>query len=200
MKKIRLVVEKREVSGSKASGRLRRSGYIPAVVYGHSGVKQLQILTPEFRKMMLEKGEGVAFIELVCGDETTLAMLQAEQRDPRKDNYLHLDFKEIAADRPMLANVPLRFIGEPIGVKEGGGLLDIARHTVAVSCLPDSLPEFIELDISGLNLGASIHTKNLPTLKGITYKTPADDVVVACVKVEDDGEEVTEEAAESDKK
>ena len=100
MKKIRLVVEKREVNGSRASGRLRKSGYIPAVVYGHSGVKQLQILTPEFRKMMLEKGDGVAFIELACGEEVTLAMLQAEQRDPRKDNFLHVDFKEIAADKP----------------------------------------------------------------------------------------------------
>lgn len=200
MKKIRLVVEKREVNGSRASGRLRKSGYIPAVVYGHSGVKQLQILTPEFRKMMLEKGDGVAFIELVCGEETTLTMLQAEQRDPRKDNFLHIDFKEIAADRPMIANVPLRFIGDPIGVKEGGGLLDIARHTVAISCLPDNLPAFIEVDIASLNLGASMHVKNLPAIKGITYKTPADDVVVSCVELEDDSSEAAEDEKEGSKK
>ena len=200
MKKIRLVVEKREVKGSRASGRLRKSGYIPAVVYGHSGVKQLQILTPEFRKMMLEKGDGVAFIELACGDEITLAMLQAEQRDPRKDNFLHVDFKEIAADKPMITHVPLRFVGDPIGVKEGGGLLDIARHTVAISCLPENLPAFIEVDITSLGLGASIHTKNLPSLKGITYKTPADDVVVSCVELEDDSSDTAEEEKEGSKK
>jgi len=200
MKKIRLVVEKREVNGSKASGRLRKSGYIPAVVYGHSGVKQLQILTPEFRKMMLEKGDGVAFIELVCGEKVTLAMLQAEQRDPRKDNFLHIDFKEIAADKPMIANVPLRFIGDPIGVKEGGGLLDIARHTVAISCLPENLPAFIEVDIASLGLGTSMHVKNLPATKGITYKTPADDVVVSCVELEDDSSETTEEEEKGSKK
>jgi len=200
MKKIRLVVEKREVNGSRASGRLRKNGYIPAVVYGHSGVKQLQILTPEFRKMMLEKGDGVAFIELVCGEETTLAMLQAEQRDPRKDNFLHIDFKEIAADRPMVANVPLRFIGDPIGVKEGGGLLDIARHTVAISCLPENLPAFIEVDITSLGLGTSMHVKNLPATKGITYKTPADDVVVSCVELEDDNSEAAENEKEGSKK
>ena len=200
MKKIRLVVEKREVSGSRASGRLRKSGYIPAVIYGPSGVKQLQILTPEFRKMMLEKGEGVAFVELACGEEVTLAMIQAQQRDPRKDNYLHIDFKEIAADKPMVTNVPLRFIGDPIGVKEGGGLLDIARHTVAVSCLPDHLPEFIEIDIASLGLGNSLHVKNLPSLKGITYKTPADDVVISCVEIEDDNAEAEGEEKEGGKK
>lgn len=200
MKKIRLVVEKREVNGSRASGRLRKSGYIPAVVYGHSGVKQLQILTPEFRKMMLEKGDGVAFIELVCGEEVTLAMLQAEQRDPRKDNFLHVDFKEIAADKPMIANVPLRFIGDPVGVKEGGGLLDISRHTVAISCLPEDLPAFIEVDIASLGLGTSMHVKNLPAHKGITYKTPADDVVVSCVELEDDNSEAAEDEKEGSKK
>ncbi len=200
MKKIRLVVEKREVNGSRASGRLRKSGYIPAVVYGHSGVKQLQILTPEFRKMMLEKGDGVAFIELVCGEEVTLAMLQAEQRDPRKDNFLHVDFKEIAADKPMITNVPLRFIGDPIGVKEGGGLLDIARHTVAISCLPDNLPAFIEVDIASLGLGMSMHVKNLPALKGIVYKTPVDDVVVSCVELEDDNIEAAEDEKEVSQK
>ncbi len=200
MKKIRLVVEKREVNGSRASGRLRKNGYIPAVIYGHSGVKQLQILVPEFRKMMLAKGDGVAFIELVCGQEVTLAMLQAEQRNPRKDNFLHVDFKEIAADKPMVTNVPLRFIGDPIGVKEGGGLLDIARHAIAVSCLPDNLPEFIEVDISSLGLSASMHVKNLPAFKGITYKTPADDVVVSCIKLEDDSSETVEEGVEEGKK
>ena len=77
MKKIRLVVEKREVNGSRASGRLRKSGYIPAVVYGHSGVKQLQILTPEFRKMMLEKGNVLLLDEPTNDlDITTLTILE----------------------------------------------------------------------------------------------------------------------------
>lgn len=186
MKKIRLVVEKRELCGSGVSGRLRKSGSIPAVIYGQSGVKHLQILKPDFRTMVLEKGESAALIELVCGEEVTLSIIQATQRNPRTDDYLHVDFKELDPKQPMTANSPLRFIGEAAGVKDGSGILDISRHSISVSCLPEDLPEFIEVDIRDLAVGNSIHVKNLPQLKGVTYKTTAEDVVVSCVSLADD--------------
>lgn len=195
MKKIRLVVEKRELYGSSASGRLRKVGSIPAVIYGPSGVKHLQVLKPDFRKMMLEKGESAALIELVCGSEVTLSMMQASQRNPRTDDYLHVDFKEIDPNKRMVANVPLHFSGTPVGVKDEGGILDIARHTITVLCLPEDLPEVIEIDINALGLGHSIHVKNLPQLKGVAYKTHADDVVVSCVAMTED--ESTNEASET---
>ena len=200
MKKIRLVVEKRELCGSSVSGRLRKSGSIPAVIYGQSGVKHLQILKPDFRTMMLEKGENAALVELVCGKEVTLAMIQATQRNPRTDDYLHVDFKELDPKKHMVANSPLRFVGEAAGVKDGSGILDIARHTIAVSCLPEDLPEFIEVDIRNLAVGNSIHVKNLPQLKGVAYKTSADDVVVSCVSLAEDDSttSTTEEATESE--
>lgn len=206
MKKIRLVVEKRELCGSAVSSRLRKSGSIPAVVYGQSGVKHLQVLKPDFRKMMLESGESATLIELVCGSESTLAMMQATQRNPRTDDYLHVDFKEIDPRKPMVANVPLHFSGEPTGVKDEGGILDIARHIISVSCLPEDLPEFIEVDINALKVGNSIHVKNLPQLKGVAYKTHAEDVVVSCVAIasEDDsvaeGEEDVAAETEADQK
>ncbi len=198
MKKIRLVVEKRELCGSGVSGRLRKSGSIPAVIYGQSGVKHLQVLKPDFRTMMLEKGESAALVELVCEKDVTLAMIQATQRNPRTDDYLHVDFKELDPKKHMLASSPLRFIGESAGVKDGSGILDIARHTIAVSCLPEDLPEFIEVDIRNLTTGSSIHVKNLPQIKGVTYKTSADDVVVSCLNIaDDDSSNATEEAAEA---
>lgn len=196
MKKIRLVVEKRDLCGSSASGRLRKAGSIPAVIYGPSGVKHLQVLKPDFRKMMLEKGESAALVELACGSEVVLSMMQASQRNPRTDDYLHVDFKEIDPTKPMVANVPLHFSGTPTGVKDEGGILDIARHTISVSCLPENLPEAIEIDINALGLGHSIHVKNLPQVKGVTYKTHAEDVVVSCVAMTEEEEETTEEGAE----
>ena len=194
MKKIRLVVEKRELCGSSASGRLRKTGSVPAVVYGPSGIKHLQVLKPDFRKMMLEKGESAALIELVCGSEVVLSMMQASQRNPRTDDYLHVDFKEVDPNKPMIASVPLHFLGTPTGVKNEGGILDIARHTISISCLPENLPGSIEIDINALGLGHSIHVKNLPQIKGVTYKTHAEDVVVSCVAMTE--EETTEEVAE----
>lgn len=196
MKKIRLVVEKRELCGSSASGRLRKTGSIPAVIYGPSGVKHLQVLKPDFRKMMLEKGESAALVELVCGSESILSMMQASQRNPRTDDYLHVDFKEIDPNKPMIASVPLHFLGTPAGVKDEGGILDIAKHTISVSCLPENLPEAIEIDINALGLGHSIHVKNLPQVKGVTYKTHAEDVVVSCVAMTEEEEEATGEASE----
>ena len=196
MKKIRLVVEKRELCGSSVSGRLRKNGFIPAVVYGHSGAKHLQILKSDFRKMMQEKGESASLIELVLGNETLLAVMQASQRNPRKDDFLHVDFKEIDLNKEMISEVPLTFIGEPAGVKDGSGILDIARHKVLVSCLPNNLPEFIKIDISNLEVGQSIHVKNLPQTKEVSFKTPSEDVIVACVKLSESDETASDEEAE----
>lgn len=201
MKKIRLVVERRELCGSSASGRLRRSEIIPAVIYGPSGAKNLQILRSDFRKMMKEKGESASLLELICGSETYLAMMQAVQRNPRKDDYLHVDFKEIDPKAEMTATIPLHFTGEPAGVKNEGGILDIARHTIVITCLPDDLPECIHLDISSLGVGHAIHTKDLPKSKGITYKTHADEVIVSCTKAdESESEEPVEEEAPVEEK
>jgi len=196
MKKIKLVVEKRELCGSSVSGRLRKSGSIPAVIYGHSGAKHLQILKSDFRKMMQEKGESASLIELVLGNETMLVVMQASQRNPRKDDFLHVDFKEIDPNKEMISDVPLTFNGEPSGVKDEGGILDIARHRVSVSCLPNNLPEFIKIDISNLGLGQSIHVRNLPQMKGVTFKTPSEDVIVSCIKLSETDESVPEEGAE----
>lgn len=199
MKKIRLTVEERALCGSSNSKRLRKSGSIPAIIYGPSGAKKLQVLKPDFRKMMLEKGEGAALIELNFGSHSTLSMLQASQRNPRTDDYLHVDFKEIDPQQTMTANIPLRFVGEPSGVKDEGGILDISRHTVAVTCLPEHLPEFIEINIATLGLGHSIHVKDLQRHKGVEFKTSEDEVIVSCTKLEGNDEE-EEAAAEEESK
>lgn len=192
MRKIQLAVEKRDCCGTTACGRLRKQEVIPAVVYGPSGVEPLQVLKPDFRKMMLEKGEGAALIELKGTSKTRLSLLQATQRNPRTDAYLHIDFREVDPKKPMVAKAPLKFVGDPVGVRDEGGVLDVVRHNVNVTCLPDDLPEYIEVNINDLHLDQTIHVKDLPQLKGVSYKTSLTELVVACVSVE---EEEAEQAA-----
>ncbi|MDR2769496.1 MAG: 50S ribosomal protein L25 [Puniceicoccales bacterium] len=189
MKKIRLVVEKREAKRSGACGRLRKRGLIPAVIYGRSGAKNLQVGVANFRQMMQMKGNSASFIELVCGHESSLAMLQAYQRNPREDHYIHVDFKEIDAHETLRTTLPIRVLGEAEGVKNYGGILEILNHAVVVECLPENLPECIELNVGTLQLGHSIHVKDLPQMQGVTYKTPSDVVIVSCVKVAEEEEE-----------
>ncbi len=199
MKKIRLVVEKREETGSSACGRLRKRGLIPAVVYGRAGVKNLQIAVGNFRQMMQAKGDGASLIELVCDGESSLAMLQKYQRDARTDHYTHVDFKAIAAHETLNTTLPIRILGEADGVKNFGGILDVLNHSIAVECLPEDLPEHIEIDVNNLGIGHSIRVKDLAPIKGITYKTHADVVLVSCVKVEEEEEPAESEAEEGAK-
>ena len=189
MEKITLNIEERGQCGSGACGRLRKESIIPAVVYGPSGAQNVQVRKADFRKMMLEKGERAALIELHCGSITKLSLLQASQRNPRTDEYLHIDFKEVDPNKPMVAKVPLKFVGDPVGVKDEGGVLDIARRAVNITCLPKHLPEFIEVNISDLHLEQTIHVRNLPKLEGIEYKTSAGEVVASCVNMEEETEE-----------
>ena len=103
MEKITLNIEERGQCGSGVCGRLRKENIIPAVVYGSSGTQNVQVRKADFRKMMLEKGERAALIELHCGSAVKLSLLQASQRDPRTDAYLHVDFKEVDPNKPMVA-------------------------------------------------------------------------------------------------
>ena len=189
MEKITINIEERGQCGSSACGRLRKENIIPAVVYGSSGAQNVQVRKADFRKMMLEKGERAALIELHCGSITKLSLLQASQRNPRTDEYLHIDFKEVDPNRPMTAKVPLKFVGEPVGVKDEGGVLDIARRAVNITCLPKHLPEFIGVDIADLHLDQVIHVRDLPKSEGIEYKTSASEVVASCVNMEEETEE-----------
>ena len=201
MKRISLTIEKREqkgtqkVTGTNACGRLRKAGIIPAIIYGPSGSTNVQIQKSDFRKMMLEKGERAALIELHCGSDVRLSLVQASQRNPRNDAYLHVDFKEVDPKRMMVAKVPLKFVGESVGVKDEGGVLEIARRDIKITCLPEHLPEWIEVNIADLHLEQSIHVKDLPKLSGITYKTGPNEVLVACVNVEEEAEETSAETA-----
>jgi len=165
-----LVAEFRETQGKGASRRLRHEGKVPAILYG--GHLEARALTLSHQKLsiMLENERFYSTIlNLKVGDQTQAAILKDVQRHPFKNAILHIDFQRVEENEKIRISIPLHFKGEAIspGVKSQGGLVSHMRTEVEVSCLPKDLPEFIEVDISGLSLNESIHLSQLKIPAGV---------------------------------
>jgi large subunit ribosomal protein L25 len=182
MKQVKLSVENREAVGRGPVRRLRAAGRIPAVIYGPSGNRPLSIAEPEFR-MFMRKAAGTAALIQVSDDKgaTTLSVLQHVDRDPVTDRFTHVDFHEVAANKPMTAHIPVHVEGTAYGVKNEDGLIEVQHHAIDVQCLPKDLPEFIEVDVTGLHAGEAIHVGDLSAIEGVTFLWEPDVVIVSCV-------------------
>lgn len=176
-----LSVSTREGQGRGFARRLRAQGSIPAVIYGKSGSNKLAVTEKDFLLLMREIGGSATIVTLENdkGGKTT-TLIQAVQRNPRTDRFEHIDFLEVSANQTITAHIPVHTHGEAKGVKTGGGSLEISLHEVEVSCLPKDLPEQIDLDVSGLDIGDTIHVAGLPEIKGVTYQGDPETVVVIC--------------------
>lgn len=165
-----LNAEPRTDTGKGASRRLRRAGKVPAIIYG--GGKDPESLTLSHNEL-LRNLEHEAFyshiLTIKIGGSETAAILRDMQRHPSKPVVMHMDLQRVSATEKLKTNVPLHFIGEEEapGVK-GGGLVSHDLTEVAVECLPKNLPEYIEVDISGLDVGDSIHLSGLTVPDGVT--------------------------------
>lgn len=161
----------REVSGKGASRRLRRlAGEIPAIVYG--GKKDPQSLTL-IHKDVLKALENEAYyshiISLDVDGKSQDVVLKDVQRHPAKTAILHLDFLRINNTTALTIRVPLHFINEDncVGVKKEGGIISHTMSELEVQCLPKDLPEFIEVDVSELALGSTLHISDIKLPKGL---------------------------------
>ncbi len=161
----------REVSGKGASRRLRRlAGEIPAIVYG--GKKDPQSLTL-IHKDVLKALENEAYyshiISLDVDGKSQDVVLKDVQRHPAKTTILHLDFLRINKTTALTIRVPLHFINEDncVGVKKEGGIISHTMSELEVQCLPKDLPEFIEVDVSELALGSTLHISDITLPKGV---------------------------------
>lgn len=200
MKQLKLSVSPRTETGRGPMKRLRAAGSIPAVVYGQSGVKPLSVKSDDFRKLMRSTGGSAALIEIENGKNTTLTIIQDTQRDPCTDKFLHIDFHEVRQDQAMHTTLPVHIQGDSIGVKENGGVLELFLHNIGIRCLPKDLPECINVDVSDLKVGMSLHVKDLPAHPGVTYLVDEDVTVVACIapKLSEESAEESPEAAEGE--
>jgi large subunit ribosomal protein L25 len=195
MKKYQLTVTSREGTGRSASRRLRKAEKIPAILYGkHTKPETLAVAAPEFVKLLKEISGRAALIELKRdAGATALSFLQEIQRDPITDRYLHVDLQEVKENEKMVINVTLHVVGEAYGVKTEGGILETASHRLRVRCLPKDLPAFIEVNVTELKVGETIHVSELKPIAGVEYLDDPNQAVVICV--EPPAEEVAAVAA-----
>ncbi|GBL28949.1 50S ribosomal protein L25 [Opitutia bacterium] len=180
MKKFSLNVTSRQVHGRGPARRLRLEGAIPAIIYGKSGNQSVSVKQEDFRTLMRAKGTAAALIDLNVDGKLMLSLIKESQRHPITQKFLHIDIMEIDPKSLMTAAIPVRAVGEAYGVKTEGGTLAIVSQTINVRCLPDNLPEFIEVDVTELKVNQSIHVGALKAPKGITFPGDPQRVVVVC--------------------
>lgn len=178
MDKITLTVSPRKRSGSAGAGRIRREGRVPAVVYGASGAHNLSVDRGTFLQVWRKAGQSsIVNIDDGSGDEK-MTLIQDVQRDPLTGEFVHIDFLEVTKGHAISAHIPVHVHGQPVGVRVGGGVLDIQLHEVEVRCLPADLPHQIDIDVAELDLGESLHIRDLPSLSGVEYLGDEDQPVV----------------------
>lgn len=189
--------------GKGASRRLRREEKVPGVIYG--GGKEPVALTFE-HKHVAKSLENEAFyshiLTLKTGSTSERVILKDVQRHPYKPRIAHVDFQRVRADEKLHMHIPLHFKGgdEAPGVKDAGGVISHIMSDVEVSCLPDNLPEFLELDLSQMQLNDILHLSNIKLPKGveIVALTHDDDKPVVSVHIPRVEEEpVVEEPTEA---
>src|SRR4030042_5476898 len=156
--------ESRARLGKGESGRLKRRGRIPAVIYGHQEPLAVSIDAHEFDTKFHHISESTIIRLAVSGQERE-GLIRDFQEDAVGGQVTHIDFYEVDKNRLLRTNVRVEITGAPVGVK-GGGLLEHFVHEVEVECLPASLPEKILLDVNELQLGRSLHVRELPQAGG----------------------------------
>lgn len=177
----------RKETGKGPARRFRMEGSIPAVFYGRGEEAiPLTVNAAELLKVIKAKKENI-FINLMIEGEKQLeklSMIKELQIEPVSRRFYHVDFYEIRMDHKLTLDVPLRFAGIPVGVLNGGELQHLKRD-LKISCLPSVLPDFIEINVTGLEIGDSIKVQDIRVPDGVTVLDPGDVGVamVAVVKV-----------------
>lgn len=169
MKTVELSVKLREEKGKGYARRLRRSGMIPAVVYREGRSTPISVRIKDLTDVLTRGGEEHVLINLKFSGngEEKLAIVREIQRDPIKEHLLHIDFFEVSLKEKVRVTIPVVISGEPLGVKQKGGILEQATREIEIECFPTAIPERIEVNASSLDIGDSIHAGDLAVPEGI---------------------------------
>ena len=198
--RIQLTVKERESLGSAESRRLRRDGFIPGVLYGNGEPRAIAVEERALRNA-LTGGSGLhAVLDIVLdggGGSTHPSILKEYQQDPIRGHISHVDFHEVRLDRPIQASVVVTLLGgeDAPGVKEGG-VLSQPTLQITVSALPMEIPDHIDADVSGMEIGDTLRLEDLDTIEGVEYLDDPHETVLANVAVPRVEIEEPEEAEE----
>ncbi len=166
-----LTAKARNDAGKGASRRLRRlAGELPAIVYGGEKAPQsISLIHKDLAKALEDEAFYSHIIKLTIDGSTEQVVLRALQRHPAKPIILHADFQRVDATHFITMRVPLHFTNQEkcVGVRQAGGLISHSLAEIEVRCLPQNLPEFIEVDMTDLNVGALLHISDLKLPAGV---------------------------------
>jgi large subunit ribosomal protein L25 len=183
MERISIQAEKREGAGKGVARTLRREGKVPAVLYRAGKAQSIQLSRKELSKLINKVAGEQVMVDLQFADgEKKLALLKNFQVDPIRSELLHTDFFEVSLTETVRITVHVTTKGEPIGVKRDGGILQHPIREILIECLPDNIPGKIEVDISKLEVGQSLHVSDLKVEEGIKILTDPHEVIVNVVE------------------
>jgi len=201
MSEVTLRAETGRATGSRESRRLRKTGRVPAIVYGKSTDPITVAVDAHDLHMALHTEAGSnALINLdIEGQDVVLTMARVIERHPFRNEYRHVDFVTVSLDETIHAEVVIHFEGTPLGVIEGGVFSPSKTHVV-VETLATSIPSGIELDISAVEVGGALRIADLPRIDGVLYiedpETVLMSVTAPAVEIEEEPEELEGEEIE----
>ena len=183
---------RREGRGKNDARRARREGQVPVTIYG-GGTEAVAALAPlrELAAILRsDTGRNTIFTVDIEGVEATEVMFIDRQIDPVRSRLIHADFKRLVKGEKIEATVPLRLVGEPIGVREGAGVLEQIIREVEIRCEPRDIPEHLDVDVTNLGVHDVLHVSDIPTSEGVEILTGADTVIATVGVVKEEPVEV----------
>jgi len=172
-KRLGIKAKVRSEIGGRRPRRIRASGRVPAILYGSGTAQALELNGREIAEALHGSSSESVLVDLTVeaeGGATTkkMALIREVQHDPLRDTIEHVDFHQVEENKKLRVEVPVHEIGEAVGVRTGGGILDHALRTLRVECLPKDLPERIDVDVSALEVGQAIHVGEVKLPSGVT--------------------------------
>ena len=171
-----------------AARRVRRAGMIPAVLYGAGHEPVAVEVEPKqiSRILFSETGHNTIFDVEIPGSPASKAMIVDWQREPIKDQLIHIDMKRIALDKPLRVHVRVKLLGTPVGVKAEGGILDQVMREVEIECLPGDIPSHIDVDVNEMKMHEVLRVSGLPHSDKIKYLNAEDATVAHVISIREE--------------
>lgn len=169
----------RTETGKEAAKRLRRAGNVPGIAYGHKEEPVMMSINAKTLRDMIHHGGTAGLVNVkIEGGQTIPAIIKKTQKHPRTHAIQSIDFLRVSLDEKVHSTVAIHLTGEAAGVKVDGGILVQALHSLEIESLPQDVPEFISVDISGLEFnGAPIHVKEITLPAGVKAITDGDESI-----------------------
>lgn len=181
---MKVVAQTRKEQGSGASRRLRRAAQVPGIIYGGKGEPTLIAIehNPLFHALRVEAFHS-SILDMELDGKPEQVLLRDIQWHPYKQQVLHIDFQRVAADQPVVMKVPLHFTNQEISpaVKLSAAIVSHVVTEITIKCLPGQLPSFIEVDLSALEVGKTVHVNDIAFPEGVRPARPENKAIVTCV-------------------